>query len=61
MNKKELINWLNPDKIVKEPDEKHFEEVKKVWKSYNNYENFKAYEKYYKVIVMTIRKTSNNI
>ena len=56
LNKQELINSLNPDKIVREPDEKHFEEVKKVWKSYNNYENFKAYENYYKVSLWRLEK-----
>jgi len=56
LNKQELINCLNPDKIVKEPDEKHFEEVKKVWKSYNNDENIKAYENYYNVSLWRLEK-----
>jgi hypothetical protein len=56
MNKQELINCLNPDKIVREPDEKHFEEVKKVWKSYSNYENIKEYENYYKVSLWRLEK-----
>jgi len=56
MNKQELINSLNPDKIVRVPDEKHLEEVKKVWKSYNNDNNFKAYENYYKVSLWRLEK-----
>ena len=56
LNKQELINRLNPNKVVREPDEKHFREVKKVWKSYNNYENFKAYENYYKVSLWRLEK-----
>lgn len=56
MNKQQLINSLNPDKIVREPYEKHLEEVKKVWKSYNNFDNFKAYENYYKVSLWRLEK-----
>jgi hypothetical protein len=56
LNKQELINCLNPDKIVREPDEKHFEEVKRVWKSYNNYENFKEYKNYYKASLWRLEK-----
>ena len=56
MKKSELIHSLNPDKIVRVPDEKHFEEVKKVWKSYNNNDNLKTYENYYKVSLWRLEK-----